>query len=245
MTEFNEKNIFEFNKRLIEHHIHAAMTLLTANYTVEEIEVTKYSNISVNAIDFNIKQYEIKGVGNLLILDTKGSAKLQLVSIVITPYYKELPLFSSDYMYMGKERSSIIEYYDLVSEKNSIYELYMNKFRALKERHQSLEDIPSRECWYDSIRSVSVGKKADLSKDLELSTMFIDNLRLFIEMEKGNELLSKEKRKLKSSVINDYINNCINNGGVSTNLFKAAIGNDATREFFNKVFYGVDNHMNY
>ena len=73
-------------------------------YNLEEVKTGNFANVQIQDINYNIKQYNINGVGNLLVMESKDSIKLQMVSFVITPYYKSLPLFSTDYIYMKEKR---------------------------------------------------------------------------------------------------------------------------------------------
>jgi len=239
MEKIDNENIFDMNKEIIEQHISRGIDLLVSNYDLEQVETGKFSNLQIQGIDYSIKQYKINGVGNLLVMDSKDSSKLQMASFVLTPYYKSLPLFSTDYIYMNEKRSFLIEYYDLVPKKDELYLDYMNRFANLKAEHNELEDMVLKECWYDSLKPVCTAKNTDRTKDLEISSMFIDNLKLFIEMEKNSKLLTAEERKLKWKITQDYTDGLVDNGGVSTNVFKAIMGADATKEFFNKVFFGT------
>lgn len=239
MSKTDNENIFDINKEIIEQHINRGMDLMTSNYNLKEVETGKFANLQIQGIDYSLKQYEINGVGNLLVMDSKDSIKLQMASFVLTPYYKSLPLFSTDYIYMQGKRSFLIEYYDLVPEKDELYLNYMNKFASLKAKHNHLEDMKLKECWYDSLKPVCTAKNTDRTKDSEISSMFADNLKLFIEMEKTSKPLTTEERKLKWKITQDYTDGLVDNGGVSTNVFKAVMGSDLTKEFFNKVFFGT------
>lgn len=244
MNKTDNENIFEINKVIIEQHINRAMDAITSKYDLKEVETGKFSNLQIQGIDYSIKQYDVIGVGNLLVMDSRDSSKLQMASVVLTPYYKSLPLFSTDYIYMQEKRSFLIEYYDLVPEKDEFYLNYMNKFANLKAEHDQLEDMILKECWYDSLKPVCTAKKTDRTKDSEISSMFVDNLELFIEMEKSSKLLTTEERKLKWKVTQDYTDGLVDNGGVSTNVFKAIMGSDATKDFFNEVFFGTSKYTN-
>jgi len=244
METTDNKNIFDINKVIIEEHINRGMELVTSKYDIKEVETGKFANLQIQGIDYTIKQYEINGVGNLLVMDSKYSSKLQMASFVITPYYKSLPLFSTDYIYMQEKRSFLIEYYDLVPEKHDFYLDYMNRFAGLKAEHNHLDDMTLKECWYDSLKPVCTAKNTDITKESEISDMFVDNLKLFIEMEKNSELLPTGERKSKWKITQDYTDGLVDNGGVSTNVFKAIMGEDGTKEFFNKVFFGTSRYAN-
>jgi len=239
MRKINNENLFDINRETINHHINRGMDLVTSSYDLKEVETGEFANIQIQGINYSIKQYDINGVGNLLVMDSKDSNKLQMVSFVITPYYKALPLFSTDYIYMQEKRSFLIEYYDLVPEKDELYLNYMNRFAAIIAEHNQLEDMILKECWYDSLKPVCTAKKSYITGDSEISAMFADNLELFIEMEKNSRLFTEEERKLKWKITQSYTDGLVDNGGVSTNVFKAIMGSDGTKEFFNNVFFGT------
>lgn len=239
MIKTENESIFDINKEIIDQHINRGMNLVASKYELKEVETGKFANLQIEDISYNIRQYEINSVGNLLVMDSKDSTKLQMVSFVITPYYKSLPLFSTDYMYIQEERGFLIEYYDLVPEINDLYLNYINKFAGLKAKHDQLEDMKLKECWYDSLKSVCTAKNTDRTQDSEALSMFVDNLELFIQMERECKFLTTEERKEKWKITQDYTDGLVDQGGVSTNVFKAIMGSDATKEFFNDVFFGT------
>ncbi|WP_253287377.1 hypothetical protein [Clostridium bornimense] len=46
---------------------------------------------------------------------------------------------------------------------------------------------------------------------------------------------------MKWEITKKYTDGLVDKGGVSTNVFKAIMGSDVTKEFFNKVFFGTSN----
>lgn len=239
MNQMENNNIFDVNKKAIEKEIHVGMDILASSYTLNEADTGDFAQLTIQNIEYQIKQYEIVGVGNLLVMESKDSASLQMVSFVITPYYKNLPLFSTDYLYIQLKRSFLIEYYDLVKEKDQLYISYIDKFRAIKDKHRSLPDMELKKCWYDSIRSVCTAKTTSVSQDEEIFAMFTENLRLFIDMEQASGLLSKDDQAAKWRITQEYINGLVDTGGVSTDVFKAVLGPGKTKDFFHKVFFGT------
>ena len=105
--------IFAINKKAIEREIQAGMDIIASHYKLKEFDVKEFAHLTIQNMAYTIKQYEITGVGNLLVMDSKDSPALQMVSFVITPYFKNLPLFSTDYLYIQQNRNFLIELYDL------------------------------------------------------------------------------------------------------------------------------------
>lgn len=235
-----ESNIvYSNNIKEIEKGIGIGLETLNSSYILKEIDCRKFSNLQIQTITYTIKQYEIVGVGNLAVMDSKYSSDLQMFSFVITPYYKNLPLFSNDYIYIKEKRNFLIEFYDLVEEKDILYQSYMDRFQSIKDKYVYLPDMKLKECWYDSLKSVCTAKKASNSEDTVIFSIFKENLDLFIEMEKNSNSLSQKAIKSKWQITQDYADKLVDCGGVSTNVFKNTLGDLVTKEFFNNVFFGT------
>lgn len=235
-----ENSVFLVNKKIIEKKIKDGLDILNTTYKLNEINCGQFSNLQIQNIAYNIKQYEIASVGNLLLMESKDSTELQMLSFVITPYYKNLPLFSSDYLFIGEKRNFLVEYYDLVSEKDSLYNTYLNKLQAIKEKYEDLPDMKLKECWYDSLKTVCIAKKTSIAEDDIMLSIFNENLHTFIETEQKTDILSESEKRLKLQITRDYVNNLVDSGGVSTNVFKNSMGAESTKKFFNEVFFGTE-----
>lgn len=234
-----DNEIFINNIQAIDEEIKDGFEKLNKTYKLREVDCGHYSSIKIQNISYNIKQYEIIGVGNLLVMESKNSVALQMLSFVITPFYKNLPLLSSDYIFMKDKRSFLVEYYDLVKEKDLQYLEYIDKLKAIKDKYSALTDMKLKECWYNSLKTVCIAKKTNINQDNEMFSVFNENLQAFIKKEQETEALSKSDRQIKWQITQDYIDKLIDVDGVSTNVFKNSIGVEATREFFHNVFFGT------
>lgn len=63
--------------------------------------------------------------------------------------------------------------------------------------HDSLPDMPVKECWYDDTRPVCTAKVTTPNQDEEILSIFTDNLKTFIEMEKSSPLLTASEYQAK------------------------------------------------
>ncbi|QNU67754.1 bilin reductase [Ruminiclostridium herbifermentans] len=232
--------VFISNIKAIDTEINDGFNILNKNYKLVELDCGCFSNLKIQNIVYDIKQYNIVGVGNLLMMVSKESTELQMLSFVITPYYKNLPLFSNDYLFMKEKRSFIIEYYDLVKDKDSQYNAYINKLKVIKDKYADLPDMKQKECWNDSLKSVCIAKRTSLDHDNDMFSIFNENLHNFIEAEQNSSILSEYNRKIKWQITKDYVDKLIDIDGVSTNVFKNTLGAETTRKFFHDVFFGIE-----
>ena len=234
--------IFETNQQRIDDRMQQGLELLQAQYTLKERSVPEeFQTLKIQNMTFAIQQFEIEHVGNLLIMKCKDSPMMQMDTFTLMPYFKNLPLFSTDYMYMGEKRTYLNEIYSLVDCQDDLYLSYIEKFRQNKEKHASLPDMPSKPCWQDEIRPVCTAKMTTPDADEENIEIFLENLKVFMEMEQNTPVFADEEAYQKKWLQNKaYSDRLVDDGGISTDVFKQALGAEKTREFFNKVFFAPD-----
>ena len=230
-------SMYEKNMKMIERRIHAGLSMLRQYYRVTEIDTGALENFVVAGRFHVVRQYEIEGVGNLLVMTNPKEGPMQMDTFTVTPYYKNLPLFTTDYMFFEDKRMFLNEIYDLVEEKDERYGEYIGKFAENCASVADLEDMPMKKCWYDGIRPVVAAKIAPPEEDDRILELFLKNLSTFIEMERNTPLLPQEKRAGKWQKNYDYARALVEDGGVSTNLFVQSLGVEETKRFFYSVFF--------
>ena len=223
------------NIKLINERLEAGLELLRKYYEVEEQPVDAVlANPVIGGRPHHARRFDIKGVGNLLLMTVTEAEENQLSSFVIMPYFKNLPLFSTDYVYSGEKRFFLLEIYDLSVAHDSIFEAGIERFRAFGAEMTDMPDIPTRPAWYDDIRPVCHAKAPDVSQDELAIQRFLAFLQLFVDMEQASPLLDADDLKTKWQKNKAYADRLIDEGGVSTDLFTAALGAENTRRFFVK-----------
>ena len=160
---------------LIDKRISEGLSLLRKYYTVEKCESDKtISSPRVCGRLHEAVRYDIKGVGNLLTMTCKETEENNLSSFVIMPYKKNLPLFSSDFVYSGENRYFLLEIYDLSVRHDELFDKGIEDFAKLGEKLTELKDIPTQPCWYDDIRPVCYSKAPALDQDEMAIRAFLD-----------------------------------------------------------------------
>ena len=230
-------SMYETNMKMIDRRIHAGLSMLRQYYRVTETDTGALESFVVAERFHAVRQYEIEGVGNLLVMTNPKEGTMQMDTFTITPYYKNLPLFTTDYMYFEDKRMFLNEIYDLVEEKDGLYREYIGRFSENCSLVADLEDMPMKKCWYDSIRPVVAAKVAPVQEDDRILDLFLRNLATFIEMEQKTPLLSPGKRLGKWQKNYDYARALVEDGGVSTDLFVQSLGAEETKRFFYSVFF--------
>lgn len=187
---------------------------------------------------FDVEQYEIEGIGNLSVMRVNVGV-MQMSTFVITPRDRNLPLLSTDYMYMLSNRIAYIEFYDLVARKDDAYNALLEELNAVIGTYSQLEDVQVDTTWYTPLLTAGAYKNGGFAEDAALEQMLIDCLNVYLEHSKEMPVLTEEERAEKLEITVDYSRGLVEKGGISTDVFKSALGEEVTKDFFDKVFFGT------
>ena len=191
---------------------------------------------------FDVEQYDIEDIGNLSVM-TVNMGFMQMVSYVITPYKKNMPMLSMDFMYILGNRKAYAEFYDLVPDASTPeYTAVLDNIKEFEKKYSDLEDIEVEPAWYDEYLTVVLHKAAKRSDDDKIEEMFNDAIRCYMETARDLEPLSDEEKAAKLEITQEYCDNLVEKGGVSTDVFKKALGEETTKDFFDKVFFGTEKY---
>ena len=233
------------NNKEIDTLIGNGLDQIAEHYTVTECDPEKEPDRYTDEfkdlrfyglMKFHTDQYKIEGLGNLSVMRA-NMGFMQMLSFMITPYEKNVPLCTLDFMYIFGNRKSYIEFYDLVgSTETDEYKIVLSQLGGLKELCADVEELPVSENWYDDLLSVVLHKQ--LKDDTRNIELFGTALGMYLN---ASDLLSESSGTDKAAQYTNtkaYSDGLIEKGGVSTDVFKKALGEDKTREFFDKVFFG-------
>ena len=122
-----------------------------------------------------------------------------------------------------------------MSPYSGIKEKYADRFKDIAD----IEDIPTEPCFYDPIRPVYVSKKRTLIRDQDCFQNLIDTIKIFIEQEKATSPLNQAEADAQREIQHQYVDDLIDQNGVSTRVFVKDHGIDFVRRFFHEIFFGV------
>lgn len=228
------KNVKSMNAAVDE-----ALAAISEKYTVTEEDCGEYSQMTVYGImKFKVKQYDVEEVGNLSVMTVNVGA-MQMASVILNPQEKNLPLVSADYMYMLNNRKCFLELYNLVEEMDDDYKALLERFDGLEDKYSSLEDSSSSPAWFDDLRTSTRYKAGKPSDDALLSEMLGDGFKAVLENSESLPELTEEQKNAKNEITKKYTEGLITQGGISTDAFKASLGEEITRDFFSKVLFGT------
>lgn len=160
MSTENSIDYYDINMASISRRLEEGLKRLEREYEIKEVDVGDLEEFTVHGRVHRVRQYDVKGIGNLLIMTNPLRGEMQMDTFTITPYFKNLPLFTTDYMYIGEKRMFLNEIYSLVPYQDELYSSYIRRFADNSHLTEHLQDMPLRPCWYDDIRPVVVAKQA-------------------------------------------------------------------------------------
>jgi len=227
------------NIKAMNHCVDSALAQLKQNYTITPRDTGEFKEMKMyGIIKFNVEQYDIAEIGNLSVMRV-NMGFMQMATFVITPRDKNLPLLSADYMYILSNRTSYVEIYDLVKEKDEQYMELLTALSQVQSKYEYLKNAEVTPAWYQSLLTVGLYKNSSPEQDSETEQMLLDSLDAFIQHSKQLPLLSEEERAEKLAITIEYSDGLIEKGGISTDVFVQQFGKEKTKAFFDKVFFGT------
>ena len=233
-------NIYEENQRKVQTILERGIGILAQEYVVKRLDAGEFSSMITLGTRFNTAHFEIEGVGHLMTMYTEGNPHMLMSTYTLTPYFKKLPLINSDFIYDEEGGMFLIEIYELVKNREDTqYQEWIQKHAECLKDIADVENIPIEPCFYDPIRPVFASKKRTIGRDQDCIQNLIETMKIFIEQEHASSLLDKDEAAEQKMIQRQYVDDLIDQNGVSTRLFVKDHGIDFVRRFFHEVFFGV------
>ena len=231
------------NMKVMNSTLDAGMETLSGATEVTPVDAGEYSEIKMYGImKFDVSQYDIKDLGNLSVMKV-NMGMMQMVSYIITPYEKDMPMLSMDFMYIYGKRKAYAEFYDLTEDSSAPqYVQVMDKIRGFEDRYSDLENISTEPAWYDDLITVALHKAGRREDDEKIKEMFSAAISTYMTSASELDTLSDEAASKKHDITQGYCDELVEKGGVSTDVFKKNLGEEKTKDFFDKVLFGTERY---
>ena len=175
-------------------------------------------------IKFNVNQYELENVGNVSIM-TVNMGVMQMGTLVVAPYDKDVPVLSTDFMYMLANRKYIMEMDNTVIDSGEAYQAKCKEGNQLIATFSDLAEYPGKPSWLDEVQDVLARKQ---SKDTSrLDTLVTEVSRFYVDwLKEAPQLTAEERAEKVGSMIGDNVEvgcGCVLNPGTvigrNTNIY--------------------------
>ena len=232
--------IYEINEKKVQTVLERGIGILAQNYCVRKLDAGEFAGPVTLNTQFRIAHYEIENVGHLMTMYTENNPHLLMATYTLTPYYKKLPLISSDFIFDGDGGMFLIEIYELVKNREDArFQEWIRKYAEQFRDLADIDNILTEPCFYDPARPVYVCKKRHPGQDQAGIQNLIDIMKIFIEQEKAGEQLEKTDAMEQKKIQRQFVDDLIDQNGVSTRVWVKEHGADYVRRFFHEIFFGV------
>lgn len=222
--------------------INYGLSVIRERFGLERLSIGKYADLRMNPLmKFHVDRYHIPELGNLTVMKT-NMALMQMCTFLIAPYESNVPLMSINLIYIMGKRKFLIEFYDLVGNKQS--ESYKNVIAILGDMSAGFSDVTDmpendgNSAWLKTCRPVFLHKQFTINEDVRGMEMFSRALCTYLDMAKKTGISDKTDRKAQLENTRDYVDRLLNESGISTKMFRKAFGDEMTRDFYENVFFG-------
>ena len=225
------------NTKLVYKSIENIINLIKSKYSLKSIDIGEFKKLTAyGVISFNSEIYHIKDLGILSIL-TSNLGFMQLFTLQIVPFEKDLPLLTVDIMYMFNKRIFVIEIYDLMLDnKNAEYKSFLNQVEEVKKNFSEFENFKTKENWYTQLLSGLLSKKYTIKDEQKFVELLNKITTMFIEYSIKEKKIENLEKKV--ALVEGFGNKLVDKGGISTDMFKRLFGVDRTRKFLGNVLFG-------
>lgn len=226
-------------KKVIDACLKYVSSALDQQFGLNEITDKEFAKISLyHLMNFKVSAYQVRNLGHLSMMTT-NMGMMQMFTVVITPMERDLPLLSIDYIYAPGKRTVIIELYDLVLDKGELYKDVLKRYQMVADEALEMEDATPEESWMNDYMTVSVHRKGTREDDRLIHAIYRGFINTYISQARSSAMLSEEAKENKMALLNEYVEHMLEEGGVSTNMFKKCLGKEKTERFFRTTFFGV------
>ncbi len=231
------------NMKVMNRTLDSGMKTMSEYASFTPVDPGEYRQIKMYGVmKFDVSQFDYEDIGNLSVMKV-NMGFMQMVSFIITPYKKNMPLLSMDFMYIMGKRKAYVEFYDLVGDTSSPeYKGVIEKLKKFSGSYSDLEELETKPAWYDKLMTVVLHKAGKRQDDDRIEQMFCDAIRCYMETARELEPLSEEEKAAKLEITQKYCDDLVEQGGVSTDVFKKQLGEEKTKDFFDKVLFGPERY---
>lgn len=165
---------------------------------------------------------------------------MQMVSVMLTPIFKDAPMMSLDYIYVQGKRKAYIEFLNLDQAGTAAPSVRIREFASTAADYKYLKNLEYESSWQDRILTAAFLKAGTASDDGRLFDIQKGAAGIFLNMCGSAPGLDPEQTAGRTDRIRKYYRDLISKGGIATDVFRKSKGEEWTEKFFTEVFFGTN-----
>lgn len=208
--------------------------IVNLGFPVVEQDTGEYSKMKISGMNFDIRSFEAQGLGHVSVMKAKGFFGLmQMESLMITPFEKDAPLFSTEFIKIGGRIKYLVEIYNTLNGECDI-----EPIKKIDTSDSDFEHGKAKSNWYDNLKLYSLSlscKKKSENKMRRLSEEFIEKYIAASHLAKNTEDMALKKKNTLY-----FVDGLLNNGGPATDVFVKSLGKEKTADILHNVLFGTE-----
>ena len=210
---------------------------------LEKVDLGEKEKIMImKVLPFYTIAYNIENIGYLSLL-TGNFGAMQFFCFILSPFEKDFPILTIDYIYIFGKRQVLLETYNATLSKDSdAYKNFINDFENVKKKYSDLKDWKMSPQSTDERLVINVRKEGNDSEEDKFISIFSDVIDIYMKNIMNMPQLGEEDKKKKNELIKEFSEQLVKNGGVAVNSFKTSMNEDEVNKLFGEVFFGYDSY---
>ncbi len=203
-------------------------------FSLNKIDIKEYSFLKypsfIPLLKMNINLYSVDDFGYIMIMKTRMSKLMSLVTISFTPKGGiNVPFLLIDTMSMGKKRLAYVEFYNT----STIDDFPL--LSSLSEKYVNILDHKEKDAWYVNERmSCSLIKEGTSKNEYDLKMMIIDALNRY------KEVINNASIDLESIInLKKFQEKMITLGNPSSPVLNKILGKEEAINFFKNIIMPI------
>ncbi len=203
-------------------------------FFLNKIDIKEYSFLKypsfIPLLKMNINLYSVDDFGYIMIMETRMSKLMSLVTISFTPKGGiNVPFLLIDTMSMGKKRLAYVEFYNT----STIDDFPL--LSSLSEKYVNILDHKEKDAWYVNERmSCSLIKEGTSKNEYDLKMMIIDALNRYKEVINNASIDLESITNLKK-----FQEKMITLGNPSSSTLNKILGKEEAINFFKNIIMPI------
>ena len=205
------------------------LDLFAKNGMLVPKDVTPFQTFSGKGMTFRLQSYDWNGCACVSYLTMRAFLGLmKMDTLICTPYAKDMPLLSYDFISTMGRRTLMVETYDTLVEP-----VDLSAMLAVKEKYRDVEDKATKPAWYDSLKlSPTVCKVGDRTR---LSALATEMITAYLDLFVSAYDIDRTAKTARNGV---YVEGLINDGPTFRVVSKM-IGTESAQTLFRRFLFGI------
>ena len=206
------------------------LELFAKKGTLVAKDVTPFQTFSGNGMTFHLEAYDWNSVACVSHLTMRAFCGLmKMDTLICTPYAKDMPLFSYDYICALWRRTMLLESYDTL-----VGTVDLSAMTAVKARYEDLKDKPTKPAWFDALKLPPTACKTGDKKRLE--ALAEEMTEAYIALFETAKKVEPDAKQAKNSA---YVEGLIHEGPTFRVVSKM-VGVEPAKTLFRKFLFGTE-----